>query len=125
MAKLFGVDIAKALNRAAGSGLLALTVERTTHGDRTASDPTGGKAERSSSSTGRGFVEDYTDREIDGKDVQRGDRKVSILGASLTPSIVPRPGDVITIEGESVAIVEGGVKTDPAKALYLCQARAF
>lgn len=125
MAKFLGVDIAKLVSQNLGSRLNPLTLTHYTELGREESDPTGAPKRRSSRHAGRGFVEDYTDRQTDGKTILRGDRKVIILAASLTPSIRPVPGDRVDIGSERLAIVESGVTSDPATATYTCQARAY
>jgi len=123
--KLFGVDIAAQINRGMGSGLPEITLRRETLGERDASNPTAGPAKATQTVRGRGCVDSYSDRERAGTDMQEGDRRISILGDSLSPATTPEPGDVISILGESVRIVDGGVTTDPARALFVCRSRAF
>lgn len=52
--------------------------------------------------------------------VEAGDRKVLILATSLT--VTPQENDKITIRGETFSVVM--VRTDPALAVWECQARA-
>lgn len=60
--------------------------------------------------------------------VEANDQKVLILAASL--SIEPRSGDRITLLGKTLTIVpantagQKAVMTDPAKAVWVCRARA-
>lgn len=121
MAKLFGVDIAKIANQALGKGLLPLTVTVYTPGTRTPGSLTAGTQPTSSTATGRGIIDDYDTRLIDGTRVQAGDRKVLILGDSIAP-VVPKPDDQVTIEGATYRIVR--VARDPAAATYTCQVRS-
>jgi hypothetical protein len=121
MPDIFGANIAGKLNSAMGSKLFAVTLVQTVNGVRTPGDSTAGTNPVATTYTGRGFVDDYTTRQIDGTIIRQGDRKVSILGASLPAGVVPRPGDRTTIEGEAKAVIN--VTRDPAGALYECQVR--
>lgn len=127
--KLFGIDIAGLVHRNMSAGLVPLTLTRTSAGTRSATDPTAGTNPRTSSSVGRGFVEEYRDSQVDGEMVERGDRKIIIIGDSLKPAAVPSPGDSIAMKiagtDATVEIVQGGVRSDPANATYTCQVRAY
>ncbi len=73
-----------------------------------------------------GFVETYEDREIDGTEILRSDRRVTLLSNSIANgTIVPGRRDYVTIEDNGTAtkfrIVNVG--SDPANATYWCQAR--
>lgn len=68
----------------------------------------------------RGFEDNYSAYYIANGLVQEGDRKIMILTPSL--SITPQPGDTITSRGQAFTVI--GVKADPARALWECQARA-
>jgi len=119
MPTLFGVDIAGIINRELGPKLLPLTLTGYTAGTRTVGQLSGGTNPTSSTATGRGFTEDYSEGQIDGDTVKVGDRKVVILGASV--SLIPAPGMTVTIEGVAYRIER--VKRDPAAATYTCQVR--
>lgn len=121
MPSLFGVDIASEINQAMGQGLLPVTLTKATTGTRTTGSLTSGTVPSTDDYTGRGFLSDYKDRQINGTSVLTGDRKVSILGASLPTGIVPAAADKVTIEGSTFNIVN--VKRDPAAAMYTCQVR--
>lgn len=121
MPNLFGVDIAKEINDAMGSGLLAATLIKVTPGTPTTGSLTSGSNPKTSSSSCRGVIEEYDSREIDGTIIYMGDRKVLLLGGSLPSGTVPTPGDRVTIEGSTFDVV--GVKRDPAAASYTCQVR--
>jgi len=122
--KLFGVDIAKIVHGAMKGKLLAATLHKVTFGDRTVGDLTSGRARTIVDYPCEGFVSAYEDKHMDGKVVQKGDRKISLLGESVSAgTVVPEPGDSITIEGAKRKIVKDGVERDPAKALYTCQCR--
>lgn len=121
MPKLFGVDIAKEINDAMGSGLLATTLIKVTAGVRTTGSLTGGTNPKKTKKPCRGVIEDYSDGQMQGSLVQVGDRIVLILGDSLPSGIVPQTGDQVTIEGSTFDIIR--VARDPAAASYTCQVR--
>ena len=121
MPNLFGVDIAKEINDAMGSGLLAATLVSVTPGTPTPGSLTSGSNPTTVSSSCRAVMEDYLDREVDGTLVVVGDRKVLILGASLPSGVIPEPGDRVTIESSTFDVIR--VMRDPAAASYTCQAR--
>lgn len=122
--KFFGVDIAKEVHAAFRGQVLPATLHKATSGARTAGSLTAGRARTETDYPCEGFVEEYADRHVDGKIVKKGDRKVSLFGESISSgTVVPEPGDSITIEGTRRKIVKDGVGRDPAKAVYECQCR--
>lgn len=122
MPDIFGEDIAGIINEELGDLVFDVTLTKVTPGTRGA-DETAGTNPTESSSTCKGFVDEYKDREINGTTVLVGDRKIVILGDSLPSGTVPKPGDKITAESVTRTIVKGGVKRDPAGATYTCQCR--
>ena len=121
MPKLFGIDIAGLVGKQLGKSLLPLTLTKVTAGTPTAGSLTGGSNPTTADSAARGILDDYRAVQIDGELIQRGDRKVLILGATITPAVVPEPGDRVTIEGATFNVVR--VERDPAAATYTCQVR--
>jgi hypothetical protein len=131
---LFGVDIAGAINQAMGPLMLSATLIRRTPGTRGAGALSAGRTvgDTTTSYPCKGFTEAYkqsymggTAERAGGREatlVQVGDRKISLLGASLPDAIDPAPGDQITIEGKTFTIV-GDVQRDPVAALFVCQGR--
>lgn len=129
---LFGADIAGAIFDALGNDVLDATLTRRNTALTGARDPaelTAGRttfdvseAETTAWSC-KGFVDHYRDGQIDGTLIQRGDRKIVLLGKSLPDDIDPEPGMLITIEGAQWRIIEGGVMRDPAGATFTCQVR--
>ena len=119
MPNIFGADIAGEINKALGPLVFSVTLIRATGGSRTSANLTE-KKQTTSTVTGKGFVDDYDARLIDGTIIKRGDRKVVILGDSLG-GVVPVPNDQTTIEGETKTIIN--VTRDPAGATYECQVR--
>lgn len=123
MAKFLGVNISGLVHKNLSKKLKPATLTKKISGARTSGSLTSGKAKTSTTHSCRGFVEDYTDRELkDGKDIQASDRKILIIGDSIKPAAVPEKGDEIAIEGGTYRIV-GPVKRDPASATYVCQGR--
>ena len=120
--KLFGVDIAGIVNSSMAQGLLPATLTKITLGDRTTGSLTGGKAKIETAYTCRGFIDVYTDKQMDGTIIKAGDRKILLIGDSVQGGAVPDVNDKITIEGRTFKIV-GPVKRDPAAATYECQGR--
>lgn len=121
MADVFGADIAGQIGDALGPLLLPATLIKVTQGDRTSGSPTAGQKTSESSKSCRGFTDSYSDGQVDGTLVERGDRKVILLGASIQGGAVPEPGDKVRIEGATLNIVN--VDRDPAAATYTCQVR--
>lgn len=126
---LFGIDIAQLVADNIGPGVLPLTLVKREPGSRTPGSLSAGTNPTTTSHTGRGFISDYSEVQIgqqagggEGRTlVQRGDRRVIILGNTLSPAAVPEPGDRVTIEGDEYSIVN--VMRDPAAATYTCQVR--
>lgn len=123
MPDIFKADIAGKINKALGNLVFDLTLTKVETGTRTPGALTGGTNPTETGHTVKGFVDEYKDYQIDGTLIQRGDRKVVILGGSLSSGVIPEPGDKITAEGQTRTIVEDGVKRDPAGATYTCQVR--
>ena len=118
MPDIFGEDIAGELFRELGPLLFDVILVQVTGKERDSANPTK-ITEFTKKFTGKGFVDDYKARQIDGMTIQQGDRKVTILGASLPAGVVPKPSDSTIIEGETKVVVN--VIRDPASAVYECQ----
>lgn len=118
-------DLADIINDAMGAADLQLpaVLTKTTYGARDPLNVTGGQAQTMASYTAAGLVREYTNREIDGTRITRKDRRISLFGSSIQSGAVPEPGDRITISGDTYTIVDEGVSTDAAKAVYVAQAR--
>lgn len=71
----------------------------------------------------KGFVDNYKDGWANGTIIKISDRKIVIIGNSLTDGIVPEPNDKIIAEGTTWTIVKEGVVRDPAGATYECQSK--
>lgn len=98
---------------------LDLTLTRTTAGQSDPAQPWVPTQDTVTSYACRGFEDSYSAYYIANGLVQEGDRKIAVLAQSL--SITPQPGDQITSRGQTFTVI--GVKTDPARALWECQAR--
>ena len=121
MAKLFGVDFPKVMNQALGKHLLPATLISKTPGSRTGSALTAGTNPDETQASARGIVEDYSAGQVNGTLIQKDDRKVLLLGGSISGGVVPKPGDQVTIQGLTYNVVD--VDSDPANATYVLQAR--
>lgn len=121
MPNLFGIDIAGLLAQEIGPGVLPAILIVVTPGTRDPLNPTSGVRPTEVSITGRGFIEDYEDREIDGTLVKDGDRKITLIANTFPNQPVPKSEDKITIEGTTYIIKR--VARDPAAATYTCQSR--
>lgn len=120
MPNLFGVDIAGVIAQAMGNGLLPATLIKTTAGERSSGEVTAGTNPSTSSTSCRGFIEDYKDYQLTSSLIKTGDKKITLLGGTLA-GVVPKPGDKITIESSTYNIIK--VMRDPAAATYECQSR--
>ena len=119
---LFGIDIKKLVADNFKGKLNQGTLTVVTHGSRTGGQLTAGRVPTTSTSTFWGIVDDYTDREREFEQVEVGDRKVLIIAGTLTPAVVPKSKDRVTIEGTTYEIV-GVPERDPAEATYVLQVR--
>lgn len=122
MPALFGIDIAALIASNMGPGLLPATLRKVTPGTRDPSDLSGGTNPTEQAFACRGIIDEYRESQFDGTLIQRGDRKVLILGGTLPSGVVPEQGDKISIEGQVFQVV-GVPSRDPAAATYTCQAR--
>lgn len=118
---LFGVDIAKLIAEgfAAEGGLRPATLVQKVTGTATVGALTAGTNDTDRSIQGDGFVETVTRRR--GETLAKGTTAiVSLIGDSFLPA-VPQKDDEVTIDGTTYKLLR--VKTDPAAALYECQAQ--
>lgn len=117
---IFGADIAGKILKGLGPLVFDVTLKSTTQGARGVA-LTGGTNPSSVDYTVKGFVSDYTEYQIDGTIIQKGDRVVVILGASLPDGVIPKPDDQVVAEGKTGVVIN--VTRDPAGATYQCQWR--
>lgn len=116
--QIFGVDLAGEIASAFDGLLFAATLVKYTAGTRTAGSLASGTNPTTTSYTCQGFRDETA---------ELGKRKpvVTLLGATIlsgSDRVVPEPGDRVTIQGETHAIVE--VEHDPAGATYTCTCAA-
>lgn len=123
MPNLFGLDIAGIIAKSMGPGLLPVSGQAPTYGARDPDDLTAGPVPGVPVSwTARGFIEDWSVGTIDGDIIQVGDRRITILGATIKPALVPEVGWRVTIEGDTYLVV-APITRDPAAATYTMNAR--
>jgi len=119
MSELFGIDIAAEIAEAFDGELQTGSFTRITKGAR---DPNNLSAGKTTSSTVvhtfEGYIEDV-DAVYKGDSLVRdAGLQVAILGASVSPRVVPKIGDTVTIDGQTVKLTKL-LERDPASALYL------
>jgi len=119
--RLFGVDISGIIKQSMAAGLLPLTLIKEIPGARGAA-LTDGQAISEKKYPCRGFIDEYKLSQIDGTTVQRGDKKILIIGDTLPAGVVPQANDRIIAEGATY-VIPGVPERDPAIATYVCQAR--
>lgn len=121
-----GIDIAALVAEHLGPRVLPCVLIRPgALGARDVNNPTQAPARAASTSIPcRGFIEDFSSRSIDGTLIKAGDRKITLLGATLK-GVEPDPGvarDRVLVEGKTWA-VHRIVSRDPAGATFIIQAR--
>lgn len=84
-------------------------------------DAYGVTTQSTTSYTGRGFLEDYSDAQRLAGGFPSTDRKIILFDSSFTAGIDPAPGDLITAESTDYEIIT--IKRDPAEATWECRAR--
>lgn len=118
--KLFGIDIAKEIARAAGPGLLPVSLLKAQVGQRDSADPTAGKTTTYKTYPCRGVEDNSEETRRAGTAAQQSGRLILILAGTLPSGVIPVPGDRIRILSETLEIIGEGVSSDPARATYLC-----
>lgn len=123
MAKIFGIDVAKLVDKSiqGAGGVLTGSLVKYEAGARTAGSLTGGTNPSSSTHSFRGFLETKGERRPGGT-APSSNAVVSVLGASVNPAAVPEVNDVVTIEGKTLTLLEL-LDRDPASALYRFRAQ--
>lgn len=119
---LFGVDISGIINREVGPGVNAATLIKVTPGTRTPGNLTGGTNSTEVNRSARGFLDSLRKKHIENTLTEDGDVLINLVGDSIEASAVPRPGDKITIRGNTYNVIVADV--DPADALYECVCRS-
>lgn len=122
---LFGINIGNILADNMGSLLLdaSLTVSASPSAIDI-NDPLGDPSNAGETVyNGRGFTEEYSNMDIDGSVILRGDRRAILLSDTFpTGTPIPKDGDRVTIENNTYTII-GTVMRDPAEATWTCQGR--
>lgn len=124
MPDLFGLDIKGIVADAITSagGLVSGTLTEIVTGARTG-DITGGKAHTETVHTFTdGILSGYSDDEINGTTIQKGDQQILIIAGSLSSAVVPETNWKVAIEGKTYRVVN--VSRDPAEATYALQVRS-
>lgn len=125
---LFGVDIAGIVADALGDGLPDVTITRMVEGDPDPDNLTGGPTLTPAEFTAKGFWEDFTGTPPPGVELELDDRKLVLIGDTISPGGVPQRNDKCTVHEEAGDVSLFAVKRlarDPASAVYtfLCRAR--
>jgi|TARA_Y100000310_G_scaffold160698_2_gene160497 hypothetical protein len=117
---LFGADIAGIVHRNISAGVLPAVLIRQIQGP--ASDPTNLTKPLPTDEIHHpcnGFIDDYSDMARDGTAITDKDRKITLIGDSISGGVAPAVGDGIIIEDVTYNIMH--VKRDPAAAVYECR----
>ena len=110
----FGLDLPAIVGAGLDSVAKDATLLVVTIGARNATS-TKGLSVTKTSVPCRGYVEDFSESQIDGSLVTRKDRLVTLFASSLG-STVPKERDEVTIEGDTYKIQR--VSRDPAGIVY-------
>lgn len=100
----------------------AATLTKVTPGTRTPGSLGAGTNPTTVAHACDGIVKTFDTGLIDGTIVRREDRRISLLIATLTAGVEPKPGDKITIQGATYVILDG-VERDAAKFMFTCHGR--
>lgn len=120
--KLAGVDVSGIIKKEIGDKVLTdpvhdVVLTSIVAGTRTG-NLTGGTNPVETSHTCKGFIDSQNRKSIGGTLVEDGDIVVVLIGDSISPAVVPKGQDKITIEGSTYRIK--GLDRDPAAATYTC-----
>lgn len=120
--KLAGVDVSGIIKKEIGDKMLTdpvhdVVLTSIVAGTRTG-NLTGGTNPTETSHTCKGFIDSQNRKSIGGTLVEDGDIVVVLIGDSISPAVVPKGQDKITIEGSTYRIK--GLDRDPAAATYTC-----
>jgi hypothetical protein len=83
------------------------------------SDGRGGRIPTYTAYTAKALVDDYSAFLRGTLGIPANERNIILLGGSM--SVVPKPGDVVTVQAASWEVIE--VKRDPAAATYQCRSK--
>jgi hypothetical protein len=119
---LFGVDISGLINQFIGPGVNDATLIKVTIGTRTPGQLSAGTQPTTASYACKGFVDALDRNRLDASLTEDADAQIALVGDSIASGQVPKPGDRITIVGNTYNILS--VEVDPALAVYNCISRS-
>ena len=120
---LFGVDISKLILNNLGPGVNDATLIKVTIGTRTPGQLAGGTQPTTDNYACKGFIDVLDRNRVDVTLTEEADSLIALIGDSIDGgSVVPTPGDRVTILGTTYNIIQ--VETDPAQAVYNCTSRS-
>ena len=111
-----GEEIAATINNEFKDIVYSATLTKVTPGTRTSGSLTSGTNPTTTAYTCKGYISTFNDTQFPNTLVQNGDRAVVLLAESLT--VVPTPGDKVTIQSNTYTIREKGVERDPSTSIY-------
>lgn len=116
--ELFGIDFAEEIAEAFDGQLVEGSFVRMTEGVRDPNNLSAGKPKSNPvTHTFQGYTETVEAVYKGGTLVRDASETVSILGASVSPLVVPKIGDVVALSGKQLTLTKL-VERDPASALY-------
>jgi len=118
---IFRVKLAQRIDRAFRGLTFTIMLSKVVAGSRTAGSLTGGTNNTRTSHSARGFVEDFSAREINGTSIRSGMRRIILFGASISGGVEPSSGDFLTAENQVYIVTN--VQRDPAGATFTCVVR--
>lgn len=121
-----GIDVAALVAEHLGPRVLpCVLIKPGTTPERDLDDPTAAPVPGAPTNHNcRGFIEDFSTASVDGTLIKAGDRKVTLLGATLK-GVEPEGGvekDKVTVEGKTWRI-HRVLSRDPAAATYILQVK--
>ncbi|PHS61190.1 MAG: hypothetical protein COB09_18555 [Thalassobium sp.] len=119
---LFDTDIAGLVGDAMKGNLLPAVLTKVVSGGRDPANRTKMLDATETAYGAEGFIESYTDLELNGTSIKRRDRKITLMAALIEGGQIPMIGDTIFIEEETWEIA-GVPARDPAGATFVCQGR--
>ena len=124
MTQLFGLQLDQIINDALTSagGLRPGTLTHVTPGERDTTNLLAGTNNTETTHSFQGYVEQSEGRKGDSL-VRDSMAMVGIMGASVTPFVVPEVGDRVVIDGTQYTLLKLKER-DPARALYVFQTEA-
>jgi len=121
--KLFGIDIAKIIDKNISKGVLPAVLTRLSDQEKAADAPLLAPPTKTPKEYGcRGFTDDFKIEQIDGIQIQEDDRKIVLIGDSIEGGIIPAKGDTIFIESTLFQVLSI-LERDPAAATYTIHVR--